>query len=252
MPIERVLYCHCANTALTPDAKRAPVLAALARTRLDVLAVPDLCALAAARDPRLNDWFAAGPVLVIACYSRTVRWLLRWADVGFDPAGTEIVNLRTDAPEIALSRLSGQTDAPRRSLPALDAKPDWMPWFPVLDKDRCTNCRQCLSFCPFGVYEMKDGSVTVSNPANCKNNCPACARICPALAIVFPKLTDAPLNGAPVTEEDAARRREAKSNLDGETDVHALLARRRMKAAAGRFARNLETASDRNRPGVPS
>ena len=24
---------------------------------------------------------------------------------------------------------------------------EWLPWFPVIDYDRCTNCMQCLSFC---------------------------------------------------------------------------------------------------------
>jgi NAD-dependent dihydropyrimidine dehydrogenase PreA subunit len=252
MTLGRVLYCHCAHTALTPDDKRKPVLDALTRTSLDVLAVPDLCGLAATRDGRLKDWFAAGPVLVIACYARTIHWLLRWAGVWFDPTRTHVVNLRADAPEAALDALPDRNEAVRRVLPDLALEPEWIPWFPVLDGDRCTNCRQCLSFCPFGVYEMKDGRVTVCNPTHCKNNCPACARICPKLAIVFPKLTDAPLNGAPVTEQDVTRLREAKARLEGETDIHALLARRRMRAAAGRFARNLDAAIGEPRAGGSS
>jgi NAD-dependent dihydropyrimidine dehydrogenase PreA subunit len=109
----------------------------------------------------------------------------------------------------------------------------------VIDYDRCTQCRQCLSFCPFGVYELDSRRVVVRNPASCKNNCPACARICPEVAIVFPKVKDSPINGNEVTQDDVARQR--KSAVEGETDLHALLARRRLKAAAGRFARNAGT-----------
>jgi len=251
-PIERVLYCHCANTALVPDARRAPVLAALARTRLDVLAVSDLCGLAAARDPRLKAWFGGGAVLVIACHTRTIFGLLRWAGVSFNPDRLEVANLRTEPPETIAGRLPVAPEASPRNLPDLAGKPAWIPWYPILDRERCTDCRQCLSFCPFGVYEIEDGRVTVSHPANCKNNCPACARICPSLAIIFPKLADAPLNGAPVTEPDVLRQREAKSRLEGETDIHALLARRRMKAAAGRFARNLHAVPPAGRTGGAS
>ncbi|MCA1808733.1 MAG: ferredoxin family protein, partial [Lentisphaerae bacterium] len=66
-----------------------------------------------------------------------------------------------------------------------------------------TNCRQCLDFCLFGVYASdQQGRVAVERPANCKDNCPACARMCPALAIMFPKIDeDSPINGS---DADAA------------------------------------------------
>jgi NAD-dependent dihydropyrimidine dehydrogenase PreA subunit len=149
------------------------------------------------------------------------------------------VNLRTEdleAVKAALPPPKGTAGSP----PEPDAAADqWIPWFPVIDYDRCTQCRQCLSFCPFGVYELVSRRVVVHNPASCKNNCPACARICPQVAIVFPKVKDSPINGNEVTQDDVARQR--KSAVEGETDLHALLARRRLKAAAGRFARNAGT-----------
>ena len=35
----------------------------------------------------------------------------------------------------------------------------WMPWFPVIEYDRCTNCMHCLSFCLFDFYGV-DSSLT--------------------------------------------------------------------------------------------
>jgi Pyruvate/2-oxoacid:ferredoxin oxidoreductase delta subunit len=85
----------------------------------------------------------------------------------------------------------------------LTAPDDWVPWFPVIDYDRCRNCGQCLNFCLFGTYaRSEDGAIEVRNPSHCKTNCPACARICPELAIIFPKHPTGPINGDAVREED--------------------------------------------------
>ena len=132
-----------------------------------------------------------------------------------------------------------QTDEKSRMSPFSS---DWKPWFPVVDYDRCTGCMQCLSFCLFGVYDRgsdEEGRrVIVGRPANCKTNCPACARVCPAGAIIFPKYTDAPINGAEASPgEDGSAAAEGPAAALG-PDVYAAL-RRRSAAAGGprqRFA----------------
>jgi ferredoxin len=78
-------------------------------------------------------------------------------------------------------------------------------WYPVIDKDRCSECGKCFDFCPFGVYEMVDDRVRVYHPSKCKNNCPACARNCPSEAIIFPKYEYSPINGGTSHEEQAIR-----------------------------------------------
>ncbi|HVR29576.1 MAG TPA: ferredoxin family protein [Thermoanaerobaculia bacterium] len=79
----------------------------------------------------------------------------------------------------------------------------WIPWFPVIDYDRCTNCMQCLSFCLFGVYGVDgDDRIAVQNESSCKTNCPACSRVCPEAAIMFPKYGKGPINGDVVRAED--------------------------------------------------
>ena len=98
---------------------------------------------------------------------------------------------------------AGETPAPQLPPPAPAKEGNWIPWFPVIDRDLCVNCEKCRKFCLFGVYETKDGKVRVGNPRNCKTNCPACARICPKAAIIFPKYNQAPINGDEATDGDA-------------------------------------------------
>lgn len=92
----------------------------------------------------------------------------------------------------------------------------WKPWFPVIDYTRCTNCMQCLSFCLFDVYGVKDGKIQVQNQDHCKTDCPACSRVCPEVAIMFPKYRHGPINGDVVSSDDV--RREAMK-----VDISALL-----------------------------
>ena len=123
----------------------------------------------------------------------------------------------------------------------LDPAGNWIPWFPVIDYDRCTNCKQCLSFCPFGVYSLdEDDNVAVTEPENCKNNCPACARVCPSLAIMFPKFGDRPINGDDVKPEDmvkAAEVREKQKADLAEKGIHSVLAKRKLQALMRRQGR---------------
>ena len=113
----------------------------------------------------------------------------------------------------------------------------WKPWFPVIDYDRCTNCMQCLTFCLFDVYSVKDSMITVTNEDKCKTDFPACSRVCPEVAILFPKYKAGPINGDVVRESDVNR--EAMK-----VDISALLGgdiyeqlRNRSDTAKQRFAR---------------
>ncbi|MFT5048932.1 MAG: Pyruvate/2-oxoacid:ferredoxin oxidoreductase delta subunit [Chlamydiales bacterium] len=87
--------------------------------------------------------------------------------------------------------------------PGPDSSGSWLPWFPVLDYKRCTNCMQCLSFCLFDVYGVDaGGQIEVRNEDKCKTNCPACSRVCPEVAILFPKYGKGPINGDVVRKAD--------------------------------------------------
>jgi NAD-dependent dihydropyrimidine dehydrogenase PreA subunit len=228
----KILFCNCSHMNAVPDDTRARVLGALDAADVDLTAVDDLCRLAAVRDESLAD-FAAGELVVIACRPRAVRWLFAAAGVTLDESRVRFFNMHEDSPEEITAAVSG---ASPRACGAASAPPppvgEWPPWFPVIDYDRCINCKQCLSFCLFGTYELDDaGRVTVANPAACKTNCPACARICPRAAIIFPKHPEPPINGAPIADEAAvqANVRLNVSEILGDNVFAALTARQKRR-----------------------
>lgn len=248
MEKDHVLYCHCALADVVPDETRQAALEALLAGGADFEAVADLCGLAARKDELLARIAASGRVTIAACHSRAVEWLFAYAGSPLPAQGVTFVNLRTQSPE-EVSRALGAGREPagegcvctavevqRRKLESRGPQ-EWVPWYPVIDYDRCTGCGQCLSFCIFGVFaESSDGAVQVQRPENCKPNCPACARVCPQVAIIFPKHPTGPINGSdepgeePVAVDLAAiaagdvleilRRRQAgaKRHFSGEVD----------------------------------
>jgi NAD-dependent dihydropyrimidine dehydrogenase PreA subunit len=226
---QKILFCGCVHYQMTPENVRREVLETLQAQGADVVVVPDLCRLAARREPLLQKTADDGPFTIVACYPRAVKWLLHSA--GIDNSNARYVNMRTGTVDEILADIP-TTNTSDQSDPSDPSDPDkWIPWFPVIDYDRCQNCMQCLDFCLFGVYEKDaDGRVEAVNPDKCKTNCPACARICPAAAIMFPKLDESPINGAEVTDEDAVRAN-IKVNVEkilGD-DVYAALDQRKQK-----------------------
>lgn len=292
-----MLYCHCARAELISREARAAALEVLSERGEPFLALPDLCASAAARSPLLR---AAG-ARAIACYPRAVRWFLERGGAS-PPPGFAAVGLREREPGSVAAELcawlepsvSGAPDASAepegleilarlrlrssgaaaRDAGALAARlldrgfavaagarseagaveiavglevrsregsagPDWVPWYPVIDYDRCANCGQCLDFCLFGVYDRSaDGRVEVRRPENCKTYCPACARVCPELAIIFPRYEAGPIAGGEVREGDREALRVDLGSLAAR-DVYAAL---KARAGGKRFSLELPIA----------
>jgi len=249
---ESIFVCRCVHSHVIDRARTSEVLGGLRAAGVEVESTPDLCGMAARRDPSLKRLVEAGRLSIVACYPRAVRALFQAAGAPLPAEDVRIFNMRTqDAGEI-LRALTG--DPPHRPAPTAAEEPpaprpeEWLPWFPVIDVDRCRNCRQCLNFCLFGVYELnEDGKVVVANPANCKTYCPACARICPAAAIIFPKHDAAPINGAEPAAEDATG---AKVRVDVAEllrgDAYAVLRRRQQagRGAAGGACTCAESAGE--------
>jgi Pyruvate/2-oxoacid:ferredoxin oxidoreductase delta subunit len=242
-----ILYCHCAYAEILPADRKQAVLEGLAKSGARFQAVADLCELAATRNPALKQLTeSAGPIHVIACHGRAVRWLFDAAGSPL-PASAVIHNMRTEDAATILAIVNGAVrsgppceDEQPAALPNFPAKEDgeWIPWFPVIDYDRCADCRQCAEFCLFGTYTTDaGGKVRVVHPEKCKTNCPACARVCPHSAIIFPKFSDGPISG-----DDGRLAASAEGDLVGgmaglpKDQVMALLRRRnaaRARAAAG-------------------
>lgn len=243
----RIVYCHCAYWAALPAETKQAVLAGLTDSGVALEAVADLCALAARRDPALERWAETPGLQIIACHPRAIRWLFAYAGAPL-PAETAIHNMRLDSVEAILARLHSAPHeyfAPREHTGGISPpgdqrfpprKPgDWVPWFPVVDYDRCKGCRQCVEFCLFGVYTVDGGTVRVAQPDHCKTGCPACARVCPHSAIIFPKFKDGPISGDQGELTDVGRDG-LKADLAGLSQAEVMTLLRRRSAARARAA----------------
>ncbi|MDA8020079.1 MAG: hypothetical protein MPN21_21785 [Thermoanaerobaculia bacterium] len=103
----RVLYCHCAFARVVDEGVKEKVLHGLASSDLAFDAVPDLCELAARRDPALGRLAAEGRTEIVACYPRAVRWLFHAAEADLPEDDVTIHNMRDTEPETILDRLLG-------------------------------------------------------------------------------------------------------------------------------------------------
>ena len=100
--MRRVIYCHCSFARVLPPDVKAQVLEGLAASGRAFDAVPDLCEMAARKDPALVQ-IARGDVTIAACYPRAVRWLFSAASAPLDPERATILNMRTDSAEAVLN-----------------------------------------------------------------------------------------------------------------------------------------------------
>ena len=90
-----ILYCHCAYARVVPPETKAAVLEGLTRADVAFDAVPDLCEMAASRDPRLAELAGRAPLRIAACYPRAVKWLFASAGASLEGEKAIIFNMRT-------------------------------------------------------------------------------------------------------------------------------------------------------------
>ncbi len=181
-------------------------------TGVIVTLIEDLCHWAAKEKDKLHELLQLdGDLTVIAsCSQRAVLNLFRYA--GFE-LKNDAINRFISYREHNEDDICTEVDTivgPSSSITCLNDiklgyKPANMAWYPVLDYERCTDCRQCENFCLFGVYKNENGKVLVNKPVKCKPYCPACSKICPSSAIIFPKHEKPEINGSVI-------------KLDSETD----------------------------------
>ncbi len=100
----RILYCRCAYAQVVPTAVKDAVLEGLAAAGRGFEMVPDLCEMAARRDPHLAE-LARGdrPLTIVACWPRAVQGLFVLADAPLPKQGVAILNMRTDTAETVLA-----------------------------------------------------------------------------------------------------------------------------------------------------
>ncbi|HEY3390453.1 MAG TPA: hypothetical protein VGK38_12815 [Prolixibacteraceae bacterium] len=208
---KKVIFCNCGANLIGTD--RLETISKYLRQNGHPFAeISDLCGCSVDRKDETRDLLLANEeVLIIACFPRAVKLLLK--NCGIDPQSLKLdfINFRELNNEQIFAGISayfeGKTE--RGGCTELQSHTEWPSWFPMIDYSRCNTCGQCADFCLFGVYEKIDNKVVVVNPKGCKNNCPACGRICPQTAIVFPKYEHAgAIAGAETIDEIAEQQRQ--------------------------------------------
>ncbi|MES2708711.1 MAG: hypothetical protein V4726_19100 [Verrucomicrobiota bacterium] len=103
----RILYCRCAYAQVVPQEVKDGVLRHLCAAGEPFESVADLCEMSARRDGRLAELAAGGPLKIVACHPRAVRWLFHAAGAPLPPdeAVTPIVNMRALSVEEACAAL---------------------------------------------------------------------------------------------------------------------------------------------------
>src|SRR5262245_35101639 len=109
--LPRILYCHCAYAKVVPADVKSAVLDNLARADVEFDAVPDLCEMAASRDPRLRELAGDGALSIAACYPRAVKWLFASAGAPLPEQNVRIWNMRVESADIVVKGLLNRREA---------------------------------------------------------------------------------------------------------------------------------------------
>ena len=200
-----ITVCVCDSRQMMNMTEIGKLVIAVESAGRTVTVIPDLCNTAISDAEKMAE---IASTTVVACYSRAVTSI--FDSLGLKPK--QVLDIRNNTSEQILNEMGiciTTRDITNDVQQVNGVKFDGIcnaatapeAWYPVIDKERCTECAQCHDFCLFGVYSVKNGEVKVTQPRNCKNNCPACARLCPSRAIIFPKYDKSPINGGLHDEE---------------------------------------------------
>lgn len=230
---KKIVLCNCGGQNIGVERMKG-LDYLLHNTDAEVIKISDLCGLSVSDNDAIGQIFnSTDEVLLVACYPRTINLILQNAGIQPDKTRFQLLNTREliDASIFKEIESFCNEGTGEHSYSEIKSEEEWPSWYPIIDKDRCTNCGQCANFCLFGVYEIKEGKVHVINPKGCKNNCPACARICPQTAIIFPKYQQGgAIGGSDLIDELAEQQRQVQdiSTILG-SDIYAALEQRKVK-----------------------
>ena len=230
---KRIIFCNCGGDRISQE-RLQDIENNLIDYNAELIKLSDLCGLAALDRERLATIFrGAEEYMIIGCHSRSLKLLLGQANVEVNNHSFHYANFLESSDEDLFGKVTEFLINNDQTSTFKEDKTDssWPSWYPVIDYTRCSACGQCADFCLFGVYEKSEGRVNVIKPAECKNNCPACARICPQAAIIFPKYKQGgAIGGSDSIDEVSEQKRQAIdiNNLpDG--DIYSALEQRKHK-----------------------
>lgn len=104
---KRILYCHCAYARVVSENVKTEVLKKLSASNVAFDAVADLCEMSADKSERLKSIAESGPLQIVACYPRAVKWLFAAAKAPLSE-DVEILNMRTQPAEEIAAKLCGK------------------------------------------------------------------------------------------------------------------------------------------------
>src|ERR1700756_5007046 len=95
----RILYCNCQYAQVVPLEVKEAVLRKLCDSGVAFDAVADLCELSARQDLSLRQLADGGPVKIVACFPRAVKWLFHAAKADLTLDTAEVLNMRVQSAE---------------------------------------------------------------------------------------------------------------------------------------------------------
>jgi NAD-dependent dihydropyrimidine dehydrogenase PreA subunit len=232
---KKIVFCNCGGDTIEPE-RLKEIEKNLIELNIDLIKLSDLCGLSVLNKEKLRTVFSVNDeYLIIGCHSRALKLLLANAGIILKDFQFKFINFFEADNEKIIRETSSFNISNDRSkntaVKEIRSSSDWPSWFPVIDYARCSACGQCADFCLFGVYEKTDEKVSVINPQECKNNCPACARICPQTAIIFPKYkSGGAISGSDMIDEITEQKRQTEDiNSILNSDIYSALEARKKK-----------------------
>ncbi|MCM8534181.1 MAG: hypothetical protein NE330_23665 [Lentisphaeraceae bacterium] len=100
------VYCNCTYAKIIDAEVKSAVLDRISSSGEEVVCLPDICEMAARKDPELEKVFT-GKVKLAACYERSVKWLCHKGGIEINQENVEIINMRDQSAEDVCEQFLG-------------------------------------------------------------------------------------------------------------------------------------------------
>ena len=101
------VYCNCTYAKIIDADVKSAVLDRISESGEEVICLPDICEMAARKDPELAKVFD-GKVKLAACYERSVKWLCHKGGIEINQENVEIYNMREMSADEVCEKFLGE------------------------------------------------------------------------------------------------------------------------------------------------